>query len=71
MQYFLFLLGVFAGVCSSVISISHTDKDFNTSNNKLQNVVRVCAIINSTPKSFDTFEVTCNNGAVMKILNKE
>lgn len=66
-----FLVGCFLSTFLIFVFASNVDRDFASAQSDIQNVIATCTVVNSTPKSFDTREVTCNNGAVMKITNKE
>lgn len=64
-----FVAGWVWAVLFTVLCIDYTDNDFDSSYNNFQSIINACSTANSTPVSFDKYEVTCKNGAVMKIAN--
>lgn len=70
-NFVLWFFGVSFGLSVSIGIISVIDRDYTAAISRLDRVMKTCEIANSTPVSFDTTEVTCKNGAVMQIINKE
>ena len=55
-----------AGLALLVTSllIDNKDENYQHMQNKMQTITEICESANSTPKSFDKYTVTCENGGV-------
>ncbi len=66
-SYTILFIGIFLGYFVSMLSNAYININFESVYSRLQKFEMVCKTLNSTPKSFDNFSVTCDNGLIIEI----
>lgn len=61
-----FIIGLFLGILVSALAVTNFDSGFEYRQAQYLASIKVCNTLNSTPKSFDSRDLTCKNGTVVE-----